>query len=228
MKIEHGDIENPTGNAVIYWRIKGNNKMFKNAEIIASNFVISPLQFKNETLMVNFPPVLIESYAKLMAIVEANNIDLIKGGELFIEDNIQNFSKFYKKHIEKYNGIVQKYLVAYKEKNEKQAVTMSLPKLINQAGELMEAVRRLVKNEEKREEISSKIAELREIQQHLNSEMRGFDLNNIIHVIDKPDMTVDRLVNLYKQKFLAIFLEDYERADSLKKEIIELEQGLHR
>jgi len=228
MEMEHGDIENPTGNAVIYWRIKGNNKLFKNAEVIASNFVISPLQFKNETLMVNFPPVLIESYAKLMAIVEANNIDLIKGGELYIEDNIQNFSKFYKKHIEKYNGIIQQYLIAYKEKNEKHAVTMSLPKLINQAGELMETVRRLVKNEEKREEISSKIAELREIQQHLNSEMKGFDLNNIIHVIDKPDMTVDRLVNLYKQKFLAIFLEDYEKADSLKREIIKLEQSLFR
>lgn len=228
MKMENGDIENPTGNAVIYWRIKGNNKMFKNSEIIASNFVISPLQFKNETLMVNFPPVLIESYAKLMAIVETNNIDLIKGGELFIDDNIQNFSKFYKKHIEKYNGIIQQYLIAYKEKNEKHAVTMSLPKLINQAGELMETVRRLVKNEERKGEISGKISELREIQQHLNSEMKGFDLNNIIHVIDKPDMTVDRLVNLYKQKFLAIFLEDYEKADSLKREIIKLEQSLSR
>ncbi len=226
--MENGDIENPTGNAVIYWRIKGNNKMFKNSEIIASNFVISPLQFKNETLMVNFPPVLIESYAKLMAIVETNNIDLIKGGELFIDDNIQNFSKFYKKHIEKYNGIIQQYLIAYKEKNEKHAVTMSLPKLINQAGELMETVRRLVKNEERKGEISGKISELREIQQHLNSEMKGFDLNNIIHVIDKPDMTVDRLVNLYKQKFLAIFLEDYEKADSLKREIIKLEQSLSR
>jgi hypothetical protein len=117
MIIEHGDIKNPTGNAVIFWRIKGNSKLLKKAEIVASNFVVSPLQSNEETLMVNFPPVLIDNHDKLLKIAETNNIDLIRGGEIYVPEEITDFSSFYKKQIEKYNGIIREYLVAFKEKN---------------------------------------------------------------------------------------------------------------
>src|SRR3989304_5163064 len=105
MIIERGDIKNPTGNAVIFWRIKGNSKLLKKAEIVASNFVVSPLQSNEETLMVNFPPVLIDNHDKLLKIAEANNIDLIRGGEIYVPEEITDFSSFYKKQIEKYNAI---------------------------------------------------------------------------------------------------------------------------
>jgi hypothetical protein len=56
--------------------------------------------------------------------------------------------------------------------------------------------------------------------------MKGFDLAGIIRIIDNPHNAIDQLVDLYKQKFLAIFLEDYEKAHLLKKEILSIEKEL--
>ena len=131
-----------------------------------------------------------------------------------------------KKQIEKYNGIIQEYLLAYKRKKNGRTSVQSLPQLINLAGETMENVRRLVKNKGKQELIEIKIGKLRELQDHLNSEMKGFDMNKIIHYIDKNDIVIDNLVDLYKRKFIAIFLEDYEKADDLNKEIMRMESDL--
>jgi hypothetical protein len=39
-------------------------------------------------------------------------------------------------------------------------------------------------------------------------------------------MYIDQLVDLYRQKFLAIFLEDYEKARTLKGEIERLEENI--
>jgi len=225
--MEKGNINNPTGNAIIYWKIKGNNKLFKGTEIIASNFIISPLLYNSETLMINLPPVLIENYDKLLKIAERNNIDLIKGDDIIIPDNPLDFTSFYKKHIKKYNTIIQEYLIAYKEKNILDSNNMTLPQLINTAGELMESVRNLVKNKDKGDLINRKLEKLKDIEEYLNKEMKGFDLNRIIHIIKNPDVAIDKLVDLYKRKFLAIFLEDYEEAYILKKEINKIEEKLH-
>lgn len=226
MILEYGDIKKPTGNAVIYWIIKGKNRLFEDAEIIASNFVISPLQFGKEILMVNFPPVLLESHEKLIKIAELNNIDIIRGGEIYVPGDIKDFQKFYLKQIEKYNGVIQEYLIAYKKKNSMKESLKNLPQLIHEASEVMENVRQLVKKRDKKGLINVKIEKLKEIQQNLNSEMRGFDLGRIIRYIDRPDSAVDSLVTLYTQKFLAIFLEDYEKASILKEEIKRIEQSL--
>jgi vacuolar-type H+-ATPase subunit I/STV1 len=226
MILEYGDIKKPTGNAVIYWIIKGKNRLFKDAEIIASNFVISPLQFGKEILMVNFPPVLLESHEKLIKIAELNNIDIIQGGEIYVPGDIKDFQKFYLKQIEKYNGVIQEYLIAYKKKNSMKESLKNLPQLIHEASEVMENVRQLVKKRDKKGLINVKIEKLKEIQQNLNSEMRGFDLGRIIRYIDRPDSAVDSLVTLYTQKFFAIFLEDYEKASILKEEIKRIEQSL--
>jgi vacuolar-type H+-ATPase subunit I/STV1 len=226
MILEYGDIKKPTGNAVIYWIIKGKNRLFEDAEIIASNFVISPLQFGKEILMVNFPPVLLESHEKLIKIAELNNIDIIRGGEIYVPGDIKDFQKFYLKQIEKYNGVIQEYLIAYKKKNSMKESLKNLPQLIHEASEVMENVRQLVKKRDKKGLINVKIEKLKEIQQNLNSEMRGFDLGRIIRYIDRPDSAVDSLVTLYTQKFFAIFLEDYEKASILKEEIKRIEQSL--
>ncbi len=226
MRIEYGDINKPTGNAIIFWIIRGNNRLLKNAEIIASNIVISPLQFNNETLMVNFPPVLLESREKLFQIAEKDNVDLIRGGEIFVPDDITDFNVFYKVQIEKYNGIIQDYLLAYKKKNKVKTNSQSLPQLINLAGEIMENVRRLVKKRDSQDLINIKIVKLQEIQEGLNNEMRGFDLSKIIHYLDRKDNAVDSLVDLYKRKFIAIFLEDYEKAGDLNREINKIEGSL--
>ena len=227
MRIEYGDINKPTGNAIIFWIIRGNNRLLKNAEIIASNIVISPLQFNNETLMVNFPPVLLESRERLFQIAEKDNVDLIRGGEIFVPDDITDFNIFYKAQIEKYNGIIQEYLLAYKKKKKKVKInSRSLPQLINLAGEIMENVRRLVKKRGGQELINIKIVKLQEIQEDLNNEMKGFDLSKIIHYLDRKDNAVDSLVDLYKRKFIAIFLEDYEKAGDLNREINKIEGSL--
>ena len=226
MRIEYGDINKPTGNAIIFWIIRGNNRLLKNAEIIASNIVISPLQFNNETLMVNFPPVLLESREKLFQIAEKDNVDLIRGGEIFVPDDITDFNVFYKVQIEKYNGIIQDYLLAYKKKKKVKTNSQSLPQLINLAGEIMENVRRLVKKRDSQDLINIKIVKLQEIQEGLNNEMRGFDLSKIIHYLDRQDNAIDSLVDLYKRKFIAIFLEDYEKAGDLNREINKIEGSL--
>lgn len=226
MRIEYGDINKPTGNAIIFWIIRGNNRLLKNAEIIASNIVISPLQFNNETLMVNFPPVLLESREKLFQIAEKDNVDLIRGGEIFVPDDITDFNVFYKVQIEKYNGIIQDYLLAYKKKKKVKTNSQSLPQLINLAGEIMENVRRLVKKRDSQDLINIKIVKLQEIQEGLNNEMRGFDLSKIIHYLDRQDNAIDSLVDLYKRKFIAIFLEDYEKAGYLNREINRIEESL--
>jgi hypothetical protein len=227
MDLEHGDIKKPTGNAIIYWNIKGENPLVKQAKIIASNFVISPLQFNDETLMVNFPPILIENHDKLIEIVVAQNVDLIQGGEIFIPKEITDFNKFYRKQIDKYNDIIQEYLLAFKEQGkQKHTSNKNLPQLINEAGELMVNVRKLVKARGKRTLIDVKIEKLKEIEENLNNEMRGLDLGRILRYIEKPDREVDELVDLYTRKFFAIFLEDYEKADFLKQEIKKIEKSI--
>ncbi len=218
-------MKNPTGNAIIYWRVTGNTGLLGGAEIIASNFVISPLQAKNEILMVNFPPVVIESFERLVRIVEKNNLDLIKGESIHIPDNVKDFNAFYLSQLEKYNGIIRDYLIAFREKNAEESPT-SLPRLISQAEDTMKGVRKLVRRSANVELISTKIDELREIQDHMNAEMKGYDLTPIISILDKPDLQIDRLVDLYKQKLLAIFLEDYEKAQDLKEEITRIERTL--
>jgi hypothetical protein len=231
MIIEHGDIKNPTGNAVIFWRIKGNSKLLKRAEIVASNFVVSPLQSNEETLMVNFPPVLIDNHDKLLKIAEANNIDLIRGGEIYVPEEITDFSSFYKKQIEKYNGIIREYLVAFKEKNstvqektvEEKKVSTNLPRLFGQAAETLTDLRRKVKGGAEGEGLKEKINRFRDIQDAIKNEMVGSDLDRLLDYIRKPDDVVDTLVELYCRKLFALFLEDYETADVLKREIRSLE-----
>jgi hypothetical protein len=237
MIIEHGDIKNPTGNAVIFWRIKGNSKLLKKAEIVASNFVVSPLQSNEETLMVNFPPVLIDNHDKLLKIAEANNIDLIRGGEIYVPEEITDFSSFYKKQIEKYNGIIREYLVAFKEKNstvqekavEEKKISSNLPRLFGQAAETLTDLRRKVKGGAGDEGLREKMGRLRDIQDAIKNEMVGSDLDRLLAYIRKPDEVVDTLVQLYCRKLFALFLEDYETADALTREIhsLESDHGLY-
>jgi hypothetical protein len=255
MIIEHGDLKNPTGNAVIFWHLKGNNKILKKAGIIASNFVVSPLQSNEETLMVNFPPVLIDSHEKLIRIAEMNNIDLIRGGEIFVPEDITDFTNFYKKQIEKYNGIIREYLLAFKEKNSEaqeddegtdakgraargkalQRISgddepganrglLNLPLLIGQAGQILASIRGLIKSGSEAKLIDVKIGKLREIQNILKREMGGVDLERVIEYVEKPYEVVDTLVDLHMRKLLAVFLEDYETAEDLKKTILSIEQ----
>lgn len=226
MKFEYGDSDNPTGNAIIFWRLEGNTEVLENAEIVASNFVISPLQYKNETLMVNFPPVLIENHEELLALARNNNIDLIRGEDIKVPDEVKDIYKFYKKQIKKYNGVLQQYLLAYKEKKNVNVSMMSLPQLINQADSIMRGVRKMVRKGGEQEHVGEEIGKLREIQHYFDNEMKGFDLTGIISIIDQPDMYIDQLVDLYRQKFLAIFLEDYEKARTLKGEIERLEENI--
>ena len=226
MIFEYGDSDNPTGNAIIYWRLAGNKEVLESADIVASNFVISPLQYKNETLMVNFPPVLIESHEELVALARDNNIDLIRGEDITVPDEVKDIYKFYKKQIKKYNGVLQQYLLAYKEKNSVNVSMMSLPQLIGRADSLMRSVRKMVRKGLEKERIVEEVGKLREIQHYFDNEMKGFDLERIIGVIDRPDEDIDQLVDLYRQKFIAIFLEDYEKATTLKGEIEKLEEDI--
>jgi len=226
MKIEYRDINNPTGNAIIYWRLKKRSKLFKNAKILASNFVVSALQLKDETLVVNFPPVLVDSYEDLLGIAESNNIDIIRGEDIDLADEIDDFNEFYKQQIEKHNDLIQEYLIAYKQKRQPEETEKSLPQLINLASETMDSVRKLIKVRGNRDVIRVKIRLLENLHEDLNRTMRGFDLRNIIHLIERPGTEVDRLIDLYKRKFYAIFLENYEQADMLKREIWRIEQTL--
>jgi hypothetical protein len=226
MKFEYGDSENPTGNAIIYWRLQGKSEILENAEVVASNFVISPLQYKNETLMVNFPPVLIESHEELLTLARDNGIDLIRGEDITVPDEVKDIYKFYKKQIKKYNGVLQNYLLAYKEKNKVNVSMMNLPQLIGRADSLMRGVRKMVRKGLERERITEEVGKLREIQHYFDNEMKGFDLGRIISVLDRPERDIDQLVDLYRQKFIAIFLEDYEKATTLKGEIEKLEENI--
>jgi hypothetical protein len=177
--------------------------------------------------MVNFPPILVENHDKLIDIVLTHNVDLIQGGEIFIPEEITDFNKFYRKQIDKYNDIIQEYLLAFKEQGKRKFKNnKNLPQLINEAGELMVNVRKLVKSKGKRKLIDVKIEKLKEIEEDLNNEMRGLDLGRILRYIEKPDNEVDELVDLYTRKFFAIFLEDYEKANFLKKEIKKIENSI--
>jgi hypothetical protein len=181
--------------------------------------------------MVNFPPVLIDNHDKLLKIAEANNIDLIRGGEIYVPEEITDFSSFYKKQIEKYNGIIREYLVAFKEKNstaqektvEDKKSSTNLPRLFGQAAENLTDLRRRVKGGAGGEGLKEKMNRLRDIQEAIKSEMVGSDLDRLLDYIREPDEVVDTLVELYCRKLFALFLEDYETADALKREIRSLE-----
>jgi hypothetical protein len=54
--------------------------------------------------------------------------------------------------------------------------------------------------------------------------MGGADLERVIEYVEKPYEVVDTLVDLHMRKLLAVFLEDYETAEDLKKAILSIEQ----
>jgi hypothetical protein len=222
--MERGNIHKPTGNAIIYWHLRGNNRLFKDARIIASNFVISPLQVKEENLMVNFPPVLIEDYDELLVIAERNNLDLIKGEDITVPDDIDDITEFYKQQIEKYKGIIQEYVSAFKEKNIDSEVSITIPQLISRSTLVMEKIRTMIKYREKKELIDQKMMELRDLQNRLVDEMPGLRFERLIPLLQRSSPEIDELIGLYQQKLLALFLEDYERAERLKREIREREK----
>lgn len=90
----------------------------------------------------------------------------------------------------------------------------------------MERIRTLVHKQVDRRRIAIEIEKLRTIQESLDEEMRGIDIKRVIHYVDRPDPEVDRLVELYRRKFFAVLLEDYEKAKALNDEIEEIEKNL--
>jgi hypothetical protein len=55
--LEKGNIENPTGNLILYARVVGENPFEPDHEYIASNVVVSFLRINNSLPVVTFPPV---------------------------------------------------------------------------------------------------------------------------------------------------------------------------
>ena len=167
---------------------------------------------------------LIRDHEEPMGIAERNDLDLIRGEDILVPEDIEDFTEFYKQQIEKYKGIIQEYVSAFKEKNSGSEVSTTIPQLIARATEIMEKIRTMVRYREKGKLIQEKIDQLRDTQGKLAGEMPGLTFDRLIRMLDRPSPEVDELIGLYHQKLLAIFLEDYERADRLQRVIQERER----
>ncbi len=222
MILRRGDIENLTGNAVVYWDVIGSNSIAPDHDVFAINFVVSSLPLDKKLLTATFPPIPYKSHEDLFEKLATVYCDIIYGGLLEFPPDQETLNKFYKNEFEKYNKVIEEYVEAYKEKFNFLLERLSeieklklLQKMVPKARvELNETVN------EKKNDFTTKTMELIEDFQNDNK----YDMYKLKELLFMPGKVGDLLVNLYIKKFLAIYNEEYENASRLKHKITKLQQ----
>ena len=220
MILKRGNIKNLRGNAVVYWDIEENNFLTPDFEVFAINFVISSLNLDEKLLTAIFPLTPFKDLAHLFHHLNNRECDILYGGRLYIPESKKEFKDFYKQEIQKYNQLVEEYIGFYKNKvslfNSSEIEKLYLLK------NLIQKLSHLQVDSYEDKNLSSKMIQILD---HLDKNTK-YDLKQFRYVLSgfclKSFKRKKHLLNLYVDKFLAIYYEDYETANSLKNKIKEM------
>lgn len=225
-KLEYGNTEVPTGNVLAYWKLTAVNPEEQVVKYVVSNFIVSPIMFNRNTVAATFPPVVYEDKKDFFEMARRGGLDVILVDEITIPEDSFDFTAFFKQQLIRFNEIVTAYSRSYaewlKDKDEPVISDVDEHDGLVKMNRLAEKVRDayLVK---RNKELAKKTAlQIREIANKLNAPNYKYDIENLISVLNVPDDLVDRLTELYFEKFFAIYMEQYEDAARLKEEISRL------
>ncbi|MDH4129691.1 MAG: hypothetical protein OEV44_13100 [Spirochaetota bacterium] len=221
MILRRGNIDDLSGNAVVYWEVVGENKVAPGFSIFAINFVVSSIPLENKLLTATFPPVPFRDYEELLDKCFGIKCDVLYGGNIVFPDGDEGFNKFYKSEFAKFNKTVEEYVDIYKEKFNFSIERLSERDKLYMLKDLSQKARIDVREKNNSKRLNS--TKIKQIIDDLQYE-RKYDISNFQSILHLPGEIGDQLVTLYTEKFLAIFHEDYENANILKREIFKLEK----
>lgn len=226
MILRKGDIDNLTGNVIVYWDVLGENMIAPGFGIFAINFTVSSLPLNNKLLTATFPPIPFKDLDELIDKLSHIQCDIIYGGELKFPTSQKGFSQFYKNELDKYNKIIEEYAEIYKEKFNSSLDTLSERDKLYLLRKMSKKIRIEMDRGFKNEKLYAKKKIIRLIKNLENNDK--YDVSKFRNVLFKPGEIGDKLVSLYINKFIAIYNENYEDAIQLKNKISNLENDIEK
>lgn len=225
MTIRRGKITNLTGNVIIYWDIIRNEKDRKDAnyKVLAINFIVSAIPIEDKILTTSFPPIPFRDFDEILEKIQNTNCDIIHGGKMEFPKNNQNLENFYKNQFNHYNKIIEFYISLYKEKFNFSINKLSEEDRISLLSDLVKKSR-----QEKKISKSKKMIFTSKIQRIISSLKKSdkYDFGFFLSILFEKGKKVDTLLDLYIQKYVAIFYERYEEAQKLKNKINKLKSTI--
>ena len=226
--LEFGSIQHLTGNAFAYWLVapptEGKAKGLKKKYIV-TNFIVSPLLFNNHTIAATFPPVVFDTREEIIELARKTDTDVIKIEETTIPDENFDFLNFFRKQLTSFNKVVTNYSILYTEHLSDKPASGEIIREHNeienlhQIEKLAEEARNAYLDNRNKAIARDMTLRIRKIGNALNTPNFKYDVENMIALLGNPDKKVEKLTELYFKKFMAIYLEQYEEAERLKKEI---------
>ena len=231
--LEYGNPERLTGNAFAYWQIKpAPEAAARGLRFIVTNFIVSPLLFNNHTIAATFPPVVFDSREQILELAKKTNTDIILMEEIEIPDDNFDFVGFFKEQIVSFNRVVTSYSMRY---TDGLARPVTDPASLLENSEMVHLQEMIRMTEEARAAYLSvrsrtrardMVLKIRKIGNTLNTPSFKYDVENMLALLGNPDERVEEITGLYFQKFMAIYMEKYELAEKLKKEINRISRNL--
>ncbi len=223
-KLLQGNIDNLTGNCVVFWKINGDNVFSPGSKIIAANFTISALPLDDKLLTATFPPIAFEDEDTLFEKTSNISCDIVEAGNMEFPKKESEFRRFYKKQFYKYNKIIQEYSEKFKDKFEFKPEMFTEKQSLYTLRKTLRKLRKTVA-ETAEIEVTSKNYKVKKLIDNIKKYDK-YDVQNIYKIMYQPGKIIDELTELYVSKYLSIYEEDYEKADELTQKILELEKRI--
>lgn len=225
--IEIGDITNLSGNAVIYWKVE-NTETNTNPpiEILAINFVISVFLLDDNLVTATFPPVAFHDRDEFMLYVKQAHADLIYAGEITLKKDIDYLKTLPDKEYYTLNRLIDKYLEYYRTKIDMPILNLSLKEKIYLLKKLTESARKKINQQKNFIKIPINKGRIQKLAENLKNYFPATDIDHFLNLYPLHGKTIDTILSLYIDKFIAIYYEDYEKAKDITKEIAFFEKKI--
>lgn len=222
--LEKGNIDNPTGNLILYAKVIGENPFEPDHEYIASNVVVSFLKINNSLPVVTFPPVSFRTLEDLHKAIQVNSeaYDIARLPDFVLPSEKEKISKYLQERMDNFNAFIARYVERCKQKEENSSQRIFENDFQGYFKELLETSV-MYKNSSG---LTKEIAKTRvdNLISEISLKFPTLDVENYKNAIFKYSGNVgDELATLYLKKFQAIYQENYEIASQIKKRIQELE-----
>lgn len=216
--LEIGDFKELKGNAVIYWTVK-NASESDSIQLLAINFVISVFPLDDNLVTATFPPIGFQDRNEFMLYVRQSRCDLIYAGEMKMKKEKDYLENLPDEEYYQLNKILNDYLDLYRDKMDNLPLNISLKEKIYLLKKMVKHYRNSLSQRNKNIHTPVNISRIRNIILSLKHSFNPFDLENFYELISQNGETVDKLLDLYSEKFIAIHYEDYETAGKLTEDI---------
>lgn len=233
--LEIGDIKDLKGNAVVYWNVKQKTAEENAPEkakpvinLLAVNFVISVFPFDDNLVTATFPPVGFEDREEFMLYIKQSKCDLIYAGDIAFNKDLEDFKNLPDEEYFVLNKNLEEYMERYRERLDNIVIGLSLKEKIYLLKKMVISFRNAMKSKSKTIKIPVNINRIRKLITDMKQYYNPFDLENFNSVIPMKGKSADKMVQLYFQKFISIFYEDYESASEINTEIEKLQEKMNR